>query len=118
MEGLLILDLTALVLVLLGALRSEEVGAGAWAVITGLLGVNCIAVLMANVLSFTSQSLSLPLLASLALALVLGLSQIPPHSMEFELNNINRWPTAEIMTRYTNTLRHYLNHRHLIPLRL
>ena len=68
-------------------------GAKAWAQVTSLLGVNSLAVFMGNIIQLTGQKLTLPLLAMLSLALVLGLSRLTPHSMEFELNNINRWPT-------------------------
>lgn len=32
-------------------------------------------------------------------------------SLEFELQNINKYPTADIMIRYTENLRYYLSRR-------
>jgi hypothetical protein len=72
------------------------------------LAVNILGYLM--VLAMVATRGSIPLYSYLALVpfLVGGILQLKPYSLRFELENINKWPTAEIMIRYSSTLRYYL----------
>ena len=38
-----------------------------------------------------------------------GTLQLRTYSMKFELDNINKWPTADIMMRQASTIRYYLS---------
>jgi len=38
-----------------------------------------------------------------------GVMQVRTYSMKFELENINKWPTADIMIRQASTIRYYLS---------
>ena len=40
---------------------------------------------------------------------VAGVMQIKPYSLRFQLDNINKWPTPDIMMRYASTLRYYIS---------
>jgi hypothetical protein len=41
--------------------------------------------------------------------LVVGILQLKPYSLRFELDNINKWPTAAIMLRQAGTISYYLS---------
>ena len=58
-----------------------------------------------------ARKVTLELLLLLICFLVAAVAHLNTYSMEFEIQNINKWPTAEIIIRYTNTLRAYLRRR-------
>lgn len=41
--------------------------------------------------------------------IVAGILQLKPYSLRFELDNINKWPTASIMLRYAGTISYYMS---------
>ena len=47
----------------------------------------------------------------MALFMAAAIYNLKTYSIEYEVQNINKWPTAEIIIKYNNTLRYYLSRR-------
>jgi|JI9StandDraft_1071089.scaffolds.fasta_scaffold734126_2 hypothetical protein len=75
------------------------------------LSINMLSYLVVDVSYMFSQEFTLELLLLLTCFLVAAVAHLNTYSMEFEIQNINKWPTAEIIIRYTNTLRAYLRRK-------
>jgi ABC-type multidrug transport system fused ATPase/permease subunit len=108
---LVILDLSSALLLVLFWLKDEQVTEKMKLIELSFLGTNLLALLMVNIIYFTNQDLSLLLFFFLATFLIAGLMQVKTYSLKFELENINKWTTSEVMIRYANTLRYYLSRR-------
>lgn len=108
---LVVLDISSLLLLVLFLVKDEQINERMKLIELSFLGVNKLALVMVNIVFFTTQNLSLLLFFFLACFLVAGIMQLRTYSLKFELENINKWPTADIMIRYADTLRYYLSRR-------
>jgi hypothetical protein len=105
---LIVLSVLSVLLTLLVVFKDEQMNERARQIELSFHTVNLLALVLVNVASFTSQSISLLSFFFLAAFAVVAVLQIRMRSLRFELENINKWPTADVILRYTKTLRHYL----------
>ena len=108
---LVALDLTSALLLVLFWIKDQQVTEKMKLIQLSFLGTNILALLMTNIIFFTDQDLSLFLFFLLSAFLIAGLMQVKTYSLKFQLENINKWTTSEVMIRYTNTLRYYLSRK-------
>ena len=71
----------------------------------------CFAVVFLDAVMILGSLLPFPLMPILAVILFLAIMQLKVYSIDFELKNVNKWPTSEVMMRYASTLRWFLSYR-------
>jgi hypothetical protein len=75
------------------------------------LMVNSVGVALVDFSFLLGYGISLYLWFIGTLFVVATVLHVSTYSLEFEVQNINKWPTSELMVRYTDNLRLFLNRR-------
>jgi hypothetical protein len=73
-----------------------------------MLIINVIPIGMANVIYFLNVELDFSFLVIIWPIAIVAVQKMNLHTLEFELENVNKWNTPAMMVRYTETLRKLL----------
>ena len=73
-----------------------------------MLTINVIPIAMANVIYFLNVELDFSFLVIIWPIAIVAVQKMNLHTLEFELENVNKWNTPAMMVRYTETLRKLL----------
>lgn len=92
-------------------LKNEHLNSQTKLIELSFLGVNMLGYLILDLSLAFSYAFSLELFFILGIFLVGGILQLRLYSLEFQIQNINKWPTSEIIIRYAADLRFYLRAR-------
>ena len=105
---LAILNLTTLGLLIMLVLLKDEVSEKIKLMQCAFIATQLLAVLFLDLYYLVAPPLPAFLFPLLAPFLFLAVMQLKTTSLRFELSNINKWPTPEIMISYARKLRDYL----------
>jgi hypothetical protein len=105
---LAILNLTTLALLVVVVLIKDEVSESIKVMQYAFISVQLLATLFVDIASILNPPLPTFLFPLLAPLLFLAVMQLKTTSLRFELDNINKWPTPEIMISYARKLRDYI----------
>jgi hypothetical protein len=108
---LIVTGLASGLLLVLFYFANEYLSEEAKLVELSFLVVNAVGVALAGLSFVLGYGISLYLWLVGALLLVAAVLHTNSYSLEFEVQNINKWPTSEIMVRYTDNLRLFLGRR-------
>ena len=73
-----------------------------------MLVVNAVPIALANVIFFLDIEIDFSFLLILWPIVLVAVQKINLHTLEFELENVNKWNTPLMIIRYTETLRKLL----------
>ena len=76
-----------------------------------MLVINIIPIVMINVIYFMNVNLNFTVLLILWPISIVSIQRMNLHTLEFELDNVNKWNTPAMMIRYAETLRKLLKRK-------
>ena len=108
---LIIANLTTALLLILFVFKNEHLNEQAKLIELSFLTVTTTALTIVDLKVLLGLSFSLYTFGVIALFVLAATLSLNTYSLEYEIQNINKWPTSDIKIRYTDSLRLYLDRR-------
>jgi len=108
---LTILNFSSLFMTFLFKFKDEHLTEITKLIELSFLMVNKTGIILLNLKILLGHQISLPLYFMVILVLVASTLMMNTYSLEFEILNINKWPTSDIKIKYNDNLRSYLSRK-------
>ena len=108
---LTILNFSSVFMIFLFKFKDEHLTEITKLIELSFLMVNKTGIILLNLNILLGHQISLPLYFMVILVLVASTLMMNTYSLEFEILNINKWPTSDIKIKYNDNLRSYLSRK-------
>ena len=108
---LTILNFSSVFMIFLFKFKDEHLTEITKLIELSFLMVNKTGIILLNLKILLGHQISLPLYFMVILVLVASTLMMNTYSLEFEILNINKWPTSDIKIKYNDNLRSYLSRK-------